>query len=592
MPFKSKAQMRACFARHDKNWDCKAWAKETGNTKKLPERLKKGTGGKFRPKYQRGGSIVDYLNRQGKDASYEARKKLYNQKYGTSDYSGTAEQNLKLLSDLQRTPTGPGMVGRTSVAPWSKPSGMVNFGSSPSPAPAPARTPAPQPRSLRDIGRRPAAPSQPQVDRGLESGVIVDKRTGRAKVVKNFQTVKEFPVLTGANVEGNSNILPVGQVSGAEKNTPVGYYMMNGKPVDAAEYHNNIIKMNPITGPNGEPAPQARGLAFHETWDPQTRTPLYGSNKPWVSYGCVNGKCGDVKEVLGMFPQGDTMQVIDSKYRPRRKQQGGKIPMSWIDPLGTEDQLLANGAIPVNPPIATSYFPKQELALPAEQRGLTRMGISNGMRAANDLLAEISGRVERGRQNQYMYDQFSTLGQIDPVPVQNFQPNPFSLYAKYGGSLRKYQQGGPLDAFGKEFAKRKGHMNPEDTYVAPNAPFVGTNGQPFVPRQTTRQVQYTLPAGVDPSQLKSYGQEFWYDDPHTGDAVFVDPSVYNRYKQVQPQAQPALASMARLKKGGWLKDAVDPDHKGYCTPMTKSTCTGHRRAFAKMMKKKHGFHKK
>jgi len=47
-----------------------------------------------------------------------------------------------------------------------------------------------------------------------------------------------------------------------------------------------------------------------------------------------------------------------------------------------------------------------------------------------------------------------------------------------------------------------------------------------------------------------------------------------------------------MKKGGWLKHAVNPAHKGYCTPMTKSTCTGHRRAFALMMKKKHGFHKK
>lgn len=44
------------------------------------------------------------------------------------------------------------------------------------------------------------------------------------------------------------------------------------------------------------------------------------------------------------------------------------------------------------------------------------------------------------------------------------------------------------------------------------------------------------------------------------------------------------------KKGGWIKHAVNPAHKGYCTPMTKSTCTGHRRAFAETMKKHHGFH--
>lgn len=63
----------------------------------------------------------------------------------------------------------------------------------------------------------------------------------------------------------------------------------------------------------------------------------------------------------------------------------------------------------------------------------------NGVKSAAGLLA---GMVDRGRQNQYMYNQFSTMGQLDPIPASNYQPNPFSLYAKYGGSLKKYQQGG------------------------------------------------------------------------------------------------------------------------------------------------------
>lgn len=48
------------------------------------------------------------------------------------------------------------------------------------------------------------------------------------------------------------------------------------------------------------------------------------------------------------------------------------------------------------------------------------------------------------------------------------------------------------------------------------------------------------------------------------------------------------------KKGGkhWIQGAVNPAHKGYCTPMSKPTCTGHRKALAKMFKSKHGFHKK
>lgn len=51
-----------------------------------------------------------------------------------------------------------------------------------------------------------------------------------------------------------------------------------------------------------------------------------------------------------------------------------------------------------------------------------------------------------------------------------------------------------------------------------------------------------------------------------------------------------INAVALHGKGGWIKGAVNPAHKGYCTPMTKSTCTGHRRAFALTMKKHHGFH--
>lgn len=30
MPFKNKAQMRACYAKGDKSWDCAKWIKEGG----------------------------------------------------------------------------------------------------------------------------------------------------------------------------------------------------------------------------------------------------------------------------------------------------------------------------------------------------------------------------------------------------------------------------------------------------------------------------------------------------------------------------------------------------------------------------------
>ena len=46
------------------------------------------------------------------------------------------------------------------------------------------------------------------------------------------------------------------------------------------------------------------------------------------------------------------------------------------------------------------------------------------------------------------------------------------------------------------------------------------------------------------------------------------------------------------KKEKWIQKAINPKHEGYCTPMTKKTCTGARKRFAQTMKKKHGFHKK
>lgn len=50
--------------------------------------------------------------------------------------------------------------------------------------------------------------------------------------------------------------------------------------------------------------------------------------------------------------------------------------------------------------------------------------------------------------------------------------------------------------------------------------------------------------------------------------------------------------MEKAKDGKWIQKAVNPKHKGYCTPMTKKTCTPRRKALAKTFKKHHGFHKK
>ena len=41
--------------------------------------------------------------------------------------------------------------------------------------------------------------------------------------------------------------------------------------------------------------------------------------------------------------------------------------------------------------------------------------------------------------------------------------------------------------------------------------------------------------------------------------------------------------MAEKKK--FLQKAINPKHRGYCTPMSKSTCTPRRKALARRLKK-------
>jgi hypothetical protein len=43
--------------------------------------------------------------------------------------------------------------------------------------------------------------------------------------------------------------------------------------------------------------------------------------------------------------------------------------------------------------------------------------------------------------------------------------------------------------------------------------------------------------------------------------------------------------MAEKKDKKWIQKAVNPKHKGYCTPMSKPTCTPKRAALARTFKK-------
>lgn len=69
-----------------------------------------------------------------------------------------------------------------------------------------------------------------------------------------------------------------------------------------------------------------------------------------------------------------------------------------------------------------------------------------------------------------------------------------------------------------------------------------------------------------------------------GTTSLISPAEYDTWAKTHKHEK-------HFKDGGhWIQDAVNPKHRGFCSPMTKSTCTPHRKALARTFKKHHGFH--
>jgi len=80
------------------------------------------------------------------------------------------------------------------------------------------------------------------------------------------------------------------------------------------------------------------------------------------------------------------------------------------------------------------------------------------------------------------------------------------------------------------------------------------------------------------------------DNPQTSDWLEIE-YVPGEDGESEPVIDPEgynipLNQVMRLQEGDdkWIQKAVDPAHKGYCTPMTKDTCTPARKALAKRFK--------
>ena len=187
-------------------------------------------------------------------------------------------------------------------------------------------------------------------------------------------------------------------------------------------------------------------------------------------------------------------------------------------------------------------------------------GIQNGA-------SWLSGIVDRNRQNQYMQQQYATLGQLDAMPTSNFQPNPFSLYAQYGGSIKKFQAGGrtpitvtnPSDPRLKAYSdslslynKNRINAKKDGLNVDKVLPLVGNEGEKNADKKTgIRPVGMYAANNLDEynaywSAFKKPVQPVVYQKPSTRTVEYTDPL---KFKQAQKAYSDSLLTYNNLEQG-------------------------------------------
>lgn len=155
-----------------------------------------------------------------------------------------------------------------------------------------------------------------------------------------------------------------------------------------------------------------------------------------------------VRETLSQFKEASSclpgmyFSTADNKCMPFMKTPAAPTTGFKMGVEGSEE--FDNGLPRSNPSKDPNSLDTGDYQKPTADK-LSTFGFdpSIALRGATAGLSWLAGMKERNRQNSYMYNQYSTLGQNAPVNIEDYQPNRFSMYAKYGGKLKK-QQGGRL----------------------------------------------------------------------------------------------------------------------------------------------------
>jgi hypothetical protein len=99
------------------------------------------------------------------------------------------------------------------------------------------------------------------------------------------------------------------------------------------------------------------------------------------------------------------------------------------------------------------------------------------------------------------------------------------------------------NALARSISARHHHdaINPGDVYVArkvgdPMVPYLNADGTPYRPKPS-KPLSNIIPDGLTLDDIQSAEGYYWYNDPHTGDVVNVDPSVINQPRFRKPAMQ-------------------------------------------------------
>lgn len=112
------------------------------------------------------------------------------------------------------------------------------------------------------------------------------------------------------------------------------------------------------------------------------------------------------------------------------------------------------------------------------------------------------------------------------------------------------------NAEAQRMAKAQNYQDWKSAYVArkigdPVPKYIdAATGKEFVP-SPSRPKRMSVPNDIKLSDIKSEGGAYWYEDPHTGDVIEVDPSVVShpRFKTDKKKAEQDVADRTAKVKG-------------------------------------------